>query len=317
MTAPITVAVVSWNTRDLLDRCLDSLRADAASGLAAIRVVDNGSSDGSPALVRERYPFAGLVEPGENVGFGRAVNLVAAMSDSPWLCAANADVAAEPGALRALLDAGERHPEAGALAPMLTWDDGSPQHSFHGFPTLAYSLALNLGLPRVSRGLGERMCIEGLIDPRREREVPWAIGALLLLRREAFVAVGGFDERRWMYAEDLALGWELRRRGWTTRYVPAARVRHAAGAAARQAFGERREALYMEATYAWMRAARGPHLTKSVACVNWAGAATRAAALAPLAAAMRRFREPHERNRRWAAAHRTGLSGSGSEPSLP
>ncbi|HWH43777.1 MAG TPA: glycosyltransferase family 2 protein [Thermoleophilaceae bacterium] len=312
MSAPVTVAVVSWNTRDLLARCLKSLVADAESGLADVHVVDNGSSDGSPALVRERFAFANLIEPGANLGFGRAVNLVAEMTDSPWLCAANADVALAAGALGRLVEAGERHPHAGALAPMLTWEDGTPQHSFHGFPTLRHSLALNLGLPRVSRAAAQRMCIEGRIDPAHPREVPWAIGALLLLRRSAFDAAGGFDERRWMYAEDLALGWELARHGWTTRYVPDARAVHASGAAATQAFGERREARYMEATYAWMRSTRGTRRTQAVAAVNWAGAAARAAALAPLARRFERFRAPREEYRVWADAHRRGLSGRGS-----
>src|SRR5205823_6559200 len=93
MTAPreVTVAVVSWNTRDLLAHCLDSLAREVRAGTAEAWVVDNASADGSPALVREHYPWARLLALDENVGFGAAVNLVADRTESPWLAVANAD----------------------------------------------------------------------------------------------------------------------------------------------------------------------------------------------------------------------------------
>ena len=99
----MVVAVVSWNTRELLDRCLLALRPEADAGRAEVWVVDNGSQDGSPALVRERHAWARLVEPGENLGYGRAVNLLAERTSSPWIAASNADVALRPGALARLL----------------------------------------------------------------------------------------------------------------------------------------------------------------------------------------------------------------------
>src|SRR5205085_372219 len=133
--AEVAVAVVSWNTRDLLARCLDSLRADAESGLAEVWVVDNASSDGSGDLVAEPY--------------------------------------------------------------------GSTQHSVHSFPLLGFTAAFNLGLHRVVPGLGDHLAIPGRWDPSRPREVDWAVGALLLVRRAAWENAGGFDPGQWMYAEDL------------------------------------------------------------------------------------------------------------------
>src|SRR3981189_625861 len=109
----VTVAVVSWNTHELLTRCLDSLQAEAASGRADVWVVDNASADGSAALVRERFPWASLLALDENVGFGAAVNMVGARTYAPWLAIANADVALEPAALDGLLAAGEGDPAAG------------------------------------------------------------------------------------------------------------------------------------------------------------------------------------------------------------
>ncbi|HVL96055.1 MAG TPA: glycosyltransferase [Solirubrobacteraceae bacterium] len=297
---PVLVAVVSWNTRDLLDACLASLRPEADAGRARVIVVDNASSDGSAALAAERHPWAELVALEENVGFGRAVNLAAARAPAAaFVAPANADVALEPGALEALLAAARADPGAGVLAPRLVLDDGSTQHSLYPFPTLPFTLAFNLGVPRLSRRLADRWCLEGAWDPGRPRRAPWAIGAFLLVRRAAWDAVGGFDERQWMYAEDLDLGWRLRRAGWATRYVPGARVRHSGGAATSQAFGDRRAAQWQRATYAWMLRRRGAARTRAVALVNVAGAAARGALA----------RDPHRRAsfRAWARLHREGL----------
>lgn len=310
MTPPVLVAVVSWNTRDLLDACLTALRADADAGRAAVWVVDNGSADGSATMVAERHPWARLVVSTENLGFGRAVNLVAreAPAGWSWIAPANADVAPQHGALEALLAAGAADPRAGILAPRLVLPDGAPQHSVLPFPTLATAAALNLGLPRVVPGLGDRLCLEGDWDARRARRVPWAIGAFWLVRREAWLASAGFDERQFMYAEDLDLGWRAARAGWHTRYVPAAAVRHESAAATTQAWGEARLERMQVETYAWIRRRRGRAAWLAYGAANVAGAGARWLALAALA---RRRPERHawqrDRWRRWTARHAAAL----------
>ena len=303
--APVTVAVVSFNTRAALERCLESLRPESDAGRAQVWVVDNASTDGSADAVRERAPWARLLEPGTNLGFGRAVNLVAAESDSPWLACANADVALEPGALKTLLRAGGEA-QVGCVAPRLVLPDGSTQHSVHSLPTIPFTLAFNLGLHHLDR-LGDRWCLEGLWDPERARPVPWAIGAFLLFRRRAFDEVDGFDEERWMYAEDLDLGWRLNQAGWITRYEPAARVLHISGAATTVAFGDQRTARFTRATYAVLLRRRGLARTWITAAVNTAGAAARVVWMAPLAVVLRRWRGPLAQSRMWVAAHRQGL----------
>jgi len=303
---PVTVVVVSWNTRPLLLRCLDSLAADAAAGLARVWVVDNGSGDGSADAARDHAPWAEIVETGENLGFGRAVNLVARRTDSEWLACANADIALEPGALAALLGVtgGER---LGCIAPRLVLADGSTQHSVFPLPTLPFTVAFNLGLQRIAPAFGDRLCLEGYWNPERARAVPWAIGAFLLLRRSAFAAVGGFDERQWMYGEDLDLGWRLHDAGWITRYEPAAHVRHAAGAATEIAFADDRVARYTRATYAVLARRRGAAVTVLTAAVNVAGAAARIAWTAPLAVLSRRHRGSLAAARMWLRVHLEGL----------
>jgi N-acetylglucosaminyl-diphospho-decaprenol L-rhamnosyltransferase len=303
---PITVAVVSFNTRSLLLRCLASLAPEVEAGRASVWVVDNGSGDGSVDAAQERAPWAHLLEPGANLGFGRAVNLVAERTRGPWLACANADVALLPGALEAMLATGADARVAG-VAPRLILPDGSTQHSVYPFPTIPFTLAFNLGLHRLSRRLGDELCLEGLWNGERPRHVPWAIGAFLLLRRSAFEAVGGFDERQWMFAEDLDLGWRLREAGFVTRYEPRARVRHESGAATAQAFGEKRVARFTAATYLVLARRRGLARARLTAAINVAGAAARLAWMTPLAWVLRRWRAPRDASRMWLTAHLEGL----------
>src|SRR3954447_14355422 len=277
----VSVAVVSWNTRELLRRCLESFGAEVDAGRCEVWVVDNASSDGSPDLVRERFPWVRLVASQENLGFGPAVNLVARQTTAAWLGVANADIALRPGAIDALLSAGEADPGAGAIAPRLILPDGSTQHSLYAFPTISQSLVLATGIGQAVAPVGERFLLLGSFDPERSRRAPWAIAAFLLVRREAWDEIGGFDEQQWMYAEDLDIGWRLNQAGWGTRYEPAARVLHESSASTDQAWGEGGKVeRWQRSTYAWMLRRMGPLRTRSSALVQVAGQAVRFAALA-------------------------------------
>ncbi len=308
---PVTVAVVSFNTRALLVRCLRSLAADAQAERADVWVVDNRSGDGSAEAAREAAPWAHVIEAPANLGFGPAVNLVAERTVSEWLLVANADVALEPDALGSLLAAGA-DPSVACVAPLLLLPDGSSQHSVHPFPTVPLTLLFNLGAHHLSASLAERLCLEGFWDPARARAVPWAIGACLLLRRAALDAVGGFDPRQWLYAEDLDLLWRLHAAGWATLYEPRARVCHESAAATAGAFGEDRDSRSMAATYAMLVRRRGRPRAWTTAAINLAGAAVRAVWMTALAAASSRWRAPSLANRGWVRAHWRGMRAPGT-----
>ena len=305
MAAPVAIAVVSYNTRELLRACLESLRADHDAGRAEVWVVDNGSDDGSAELVRDDFGWVRLEVPGENLGFGRAVNLVAERTRTPWIAPANADVALHGDTLARLIAAGEEHPRAGALAPRLRYPNGVTQHSVYRFPTVPFTAAFNAGLGALP-GLGDRLCLEGHWNADRARWVDWALGAFLLVRRSAWEAIGGFDPAQWMYAEDVDLGWRLARAGWRVRYVPGAVVVHDHSASTRAAFGEERVLRWQRATYAWMLRRRGLLRTRAVAWLNIAGAAARARFYGALARRDgRRWGEQATDAAAWAGIHRT------------
>jgi GT2 family glycosyltransferase len=303
---PVVVAVVSWNTRDLLDRCLRSLKPWADAGTAAVWVADNASSDGSPELVRQRHPWATLLETGENLGFGRAINLVAERTQSRWVAISNSDVALRPGALDRLLDSGEADLGAGVVAPRLILPDGSTQHSAWAFPTIGQSVVQNLGSRIAGRQLADRLCLQGGWRPERARRVPWAVGAFLLIRRTAWDEVGGFDPGQWMSAEDLDLGWRMRAAGWATRYEPRAVVDHEESAATTQVWGSDLALHWQRCAYAWMLRRLGRGRTAAVALINFAGSGSRY--VRRLIRARGRRNQSLREFERWVLVHRYGAA---------
>jgi len=308
VSVPVAVAVVSWNTRELLRRCLRSLQPEADAGRARVWVVDNASTDGSRELVRNEFPDVELIEPEENLGFGPAVNLVGQLSDSDWIAPSNADVELLPGALERLLDVGAAQERVGCVAPRLVLPDGSTQHSVYRFPGPALALATHFALPRLSPRLADRLCLLGAWDPDRPRSIDWPVGAFMIVRRRAWEEVGGFDQAQWMFAEDLDLGWRLARAGWARRYEPGARVRHFESAATGDAFGAGRTARTMEATYDWMLRRRGRAFTRATASIAAGAMALQLGVTAPLArVAPRRFSSRRDRARFWVGIHRYGL----------
>jgi len=303
-TPQVTIAIVSWNTRDLLERCLNSLAADAERGLADVWVVDNASEDGSADLVAERFGWVKLIASKENLGFGRAINLVAEQTRSEWVATANADIALRPGALETLLEAGRNDEGAGAIAPRLILPNGETQHSVFAFPTIPYSFILATGGFRLSRKLADRYAIPGHWNKELARRVPWAVAAFLLVRRTAWNEIGGFDERQWMYAEDLDLGWRLRKAGWATRYEPSAEVEHESAASTRQLFGEELAPHWQRSTYGFLARRRGVANARIVALLNLGGALWRWLRIALRSLFQPAdYAEPRRAYSRWVGVH--------------
>src|SRR5436309_15833625 len=207
-----------------------------------------------------------------------------------------------------LLEAGDRDPRAGAIAPRLVLANGETQHSVFAFPTIFFSLILAVGAFRLSPAVADRLAFPGHWNKDRARRVPWAVAAFLLFRRRAWDDAGGFDERQWMYAEDLDLGWRLRGAGWATRYEPRAQVDHESAASTTQAFGEEVAPVWQRSTYGFMARRFGMPRTWTVAAINFLGSATRWLALVP-----KRILEPedsreyHQALGRWVMVHARAL----------
>jgi GT2 family glycosyltransferase len=221
---PLAVAVVGFDTREVLEACLESVAAERP---AAIVVVENGGSDASAELVRSRFPEATLIVNDANRGYGAAANQAIAACTAPAVLLLNSDTVLAPGALTALGRYLAEHPAAAVVGPRLANVDGSLQPSTFGFPSPADLLMGETGLHLlVSRlpGVRERFLRTWAHD--EARAVPWMRGAALAIRRAPFEAVGGFDERYFMYWEEVDLCRRLADAGHEIHYAPVTTVLH-------------------------------------------------------------------------------------------
>lgn len=224
----VGVVVVTYSPAETLDRFLDTL-GHATTRPVEIVVADNGSTDGSPQRAATRRNVA-LIRTGSNVGYGAAANRgVAALSDAVgWVIIANPDVEWAPGAVDELLAATKRWESAGSLGPMIMEPDGSLYPSARRLPSIPMGIGhavFGWIWPSNPWTAGYRQ--DG-VEPT-ERAAEWLSGSCLLVRRSAFEAVGGFDERYFMYFEDVDLGDRLSQQGWLNVYVPTASVTHHQG----------------------------------------------------------------------------------------
>ena len=168
-----------------------------------------------------------------------------------------------------MVAAAERHPRAAAVAPRLERPDGSLEHSTHPFPSVRIALASAVG---VQGRWGERHALYGAWAHDRERPVDWAVGAALLMRREAIDEIGGLDESFFMYVEDLEWGHRAWARGWEIWFTPAAVVVHVGNASGQQRYGSTRTATWLANSYRFYRRHHGATSTAVYRTSNAFGA---------------------------------------------
>jgi len=241
MTTGISVIIVNWNARHLLECCVRSILTLGEGLLREVIVVDNGSTDDSVPMVRERFPQVRLVENAQNDGFARANNWGVRLAQSDYVLLLNTDAFLAPGALRAMLEMAECKPNAGLVGAQLRNPDGSFQASHTPFPTLWREFLILSGLGRALHGPWYPSHGPDADSPRM---VDYVEGACMLVRRSAYLHVGGFDEGYFMYAEDVDLCHALHDAGWEVWYQPAAIVTHLGGGSSLHRKSEREGDLY-------------------------------------------------------------------------
>jgi len=235
----LAVVIVSWNVRELLADCLHSLFDDLAQSKleAAVWVVDNGSTDGSPEMVARAFPAVRLITSEENLGFAagnnralRAILTHHASHFTRYVWLLNPDTEVQAGATATLVSALDADSRAGVAGAKLLYPDGSLQQSAFRFPgllQLAFDL-FNLPARFYETSLNGRY-------PRRlyEGQAPFPVdhplGAAMMVRAETIAEVGLLDEGFWMYCEEIDWCWRIRQAGWQVCCVPAALVVHHGG----------------------------------------------------------------------------------------
>ena len=224
----ITVIIPNYKGKDYIRPCLDSLREQQVKyrdgepdklPLFKILVVDNGSTDGGPEIVRREYPEVEVIELSENTGFCHAVNVGVREADTPYVLLLNNDTIVKPGFVEALLERMESDARIFSVSPMMLTmgDETRIDDAGDRYNALGWAFARGKGQP------ADRY--------RKPVRIFAACGGASLYRREAVLALGGFDENHFAYLEDIDIGYRARIHGWYNVYEPRAMVLHAGSAA--------------------------------------------------------------------------------------
>jgi GT2 family glycosyltransferase len=216
----VSVVVVTYNALPWLERALESVR-----GRETV-VVDHGSSDGTVALVRGRFPDVEVVEE-ENRGLAHGWNTGMALSSGRYVLLLNSDAWLDEGALEALVAFADEHPDAAVVGPRLRFPDGRLQRSVRGFPTLWRIATEYFYLRKLApRSRALNAFYAGGFDHARVRDAEVLMGAVWLVRRAAVEEVGGADDAFFLFSEETDWAYRFRAAGWKLLFFPSAGATH-------------------------------------------------------------------------------------------
>mgnify|MGYP006396485777 CR=1 FL=1 len=254
----LSVVILNYNVCQFLEQCIISVQR-AIKGLdAEIIIIDNASSDGSCAMVREKFPRISLIENKDNVGFSRANNQAVAVATGEYVCILNPDTAVAEDTFIEALKRAEAIPNLGALGCYLM--DGTGQflpESKRNLPTPKRSVLKLLGRTKGKSGYYARH-----LEPEQVGEVEILVGAFMLLKRGVYKQVGGFDEDYFMYGEDIDLSYKLMQAGYQNWYDGSITVLHYKGESTKK------DAAYLKRFYGAMRIFYGKHFNSNL-LLNW------------------------------------------------
>jgi GT2 family glycosyltransferase len=226
----LSVQIVNWNAREHLRQALRSLFENAPPFPFEVLVLDNASWDGSVQMVEKEFPQVRLLVSEVNLGFAKGHNELARHARGRYLFILNPDTVVMPDALTRLVQFAEAHPEAGIIGPKLLNPDGSLQYSCRRFPNPVAAIFRNTPLGRLfphNRYTRDYLMLDW--DHNSVREVDWVSGAAMLVRREVYEQLGGFDEQFFIYVEDVDLCYRAWQAGWRVLYYPDAVIVHSIG----------------------------------------------------------------------------------------
>ncbi len=233
MLTTVSIVIVSYNTRDLLVRCLHSVADSARDVSIEIIVVDNASADGSAEAARSATPHAQVLAQATNTGFAAACNVGVAAASGTHVLLLNPDTEMRSGCIEALLDCLNRHPDAGIIGGRTVHEDGTlDPHSCWAQPSLWSLVCFATGLSAVfpsTRAFDPESL--GSWGRDTEREVGVVTGCLLLCPRTVWDRIGGMPEVYFVYGEDVEFSYRARELGYRPRITPDAEIVHVRGAA--------------------------------------------------------------------------------------
>lgn len=225
----LTIVIVNYNTKDLLLACLASIKKTTSNfknPTTEIILVDNASTDGSVGTVRKRYKDIRILRNKENLGFAKAVNQGTKVARGDFIFLLNPDTVVRRGAVKKLLEFGQKTPDTGVVGPRFLNPDGSVQGSVYRQPTIFGAIQKYF--------LGSETAF-GKYAPKAKNpiKVDAVVGGAMLIPRSTIKKIGFLDERFFMYLEDLDYCRRIKRAGLAVYYLPDAKIVHEHGAAGR------------------------------------------------------------------------------------
>ena len=233
----LSIIVINWNTRDLLDNCLRSVFSHIGNHDIEfeVLVVDNSSSDGSQEMVMAKFKEARLIESEENMGYCRAANLGVRRSRGHYVLISNSDIELKDGHLSSIVSFMNDNPVIGVVGPSLINIDGSIQYSCRNFPSFFNATVHAFASIFFPNNRFSRKYKMADFDHKKISVVDWVSGACILFRKEAFEKVNGFDERYFMYVEDMDICYSLNAAGYSVYYYPGVTALHIVGQSSKRA----------------------------------------------------------------------------------
>jgi|SRR3989344_3455340 len=221
----LSVIILSYNTRDITDKCLSRLqvavdRLEKMGSKAEVIVLDNASSDGSVEIIKKNHPWATLIESKENTGYSKGNNIAVKRAKYPLILFLNSDVFVEDDTLVRSLEYFSNH-NCDVLGVKLVYENGKLQPSAGDLPNPINSIFWILGLGKIAT-----------FHPKspqffsKEKKVGWVMGAFLLIKKEIFVKLGGFDEKIFMYMDEVDLCKRMNSHGLKVCFTPSIVVTH-------------------------------------------------------------------------------------------
>jgi GT2 family glycosyltransferase len=230
-----SIVIVSFNTREILRECLQSVLLESRGLMVEVLVVDNTSSDGSPEMIEKEFPQVRLLRAGTNLGFGAANNLALQQACGRYFILLNSDAFLQPGALAISIRHMDENPDCGLAGGRLTGRDGQLQPSSRSFPSLVGEVIVITGLaarfPK-SRFFGRSD--RTWADDREPAEVDWVPGAFCIIRPAALVRAGLFNPAFFLYCEEVDLCVRIKGSGYKICYWPDVSIIHIGGESSRQ-----------------------------------------------------------------------------------
>ncbi len=247
----VSVIIVSYNTKELLSACLDSIGKFSGENInTEVWVVDNASTDGSAETVRKKYPWVKLIANEKNLGFAKANNQAIRKVNNSYIFLLNPDAQVQKFSWEKMIAYMEKHKDIGILGPMLVGTDGKVQKEISPFPKLLDSILVLIKLHRIKP-------FSQLVYPNYNyeniQEVDHLMGSALFIRKKIFDVVGLFDENFFLWFEETDFEKRAKEAGWKIVFYPKATVKHLAGQSSRQVSPIKKQTIWNKSLWVYFQ----------------------------------------------------------------